>query len=299
MRTLPSEFTRGDRWDVMLKRLVDRQIASLDERLVLLAPESATIPASFNNTDLNDERHMRLLSEVQRLRGAVYLKDGAITEQDLTVDGLHRTPEDNASWHLLMTDAQGRVDACVWYRDHDRDVTFERLRARHNPLAQQPAWREVLRRAVDRELKAARDGDLRYAELGGWAAASESQSLCSGLLLAIASFSLGRVFGGSLGMTTATVRHCSSTILRRLGGTDLVADHVRLPSYFDARYNCEMELLRFDSRFPNPKYAGIIDAVRRKLSEATVVKREASQTMSIFSRLGLGSWPSQRLQVAS
>src|SRR5215470_18586438 len=127
----------------MLTRLVDRRIASLEQRLVLLAPESANIPSSFAKVDVNPERHFELLSDVQRLRGSVYLKDGAITENDLTSEGLHRTPEDKASWHLLMTDPAGRVDACVWYRNHDRDVTFEQLRVRRSPLSQRPEWRET------------------------------------------------------------------------------------------------------------------------------------------------------------
>ena len=283
----------------MLTRLVDRRIASLEQRLVLLAPESANIPSSFANVDVNPGRHVQLLSDVQRLRGSVYLRDGAITADDLTSDGLHRTPEDNTSWHLLMTDPAGRVDACVWYRDHDRDVTFEQLRVRRSPLAQQPAWRETVRRAVDAELAEAHKGKLGYAELGGWAVASESQSLCSGLLLAIASFSLGRAFGGSLGLTTATVRHCSSTILRRLGGTDLVAGTVQLPSYFDDRYKCEMELLRFDSRFPNPKYVGIIEALRRKLSDVTVITPAAARSASWFDLFGARAWSAQPLPVAS
>jgi hypothetical protein len=284
----------------MLIRLVDRRIATLENRLVLLAPETAIVPPTFANIDADPDRHRHLLAEMQRLRGGVYLRDGAIATSDLTIDGLHRTPEDDNSWHLLMTDDKGRVEACVWYRDHDRNVTFDQLRVRRTPLAQQPGWREHLRRAVEQELCEARSNGLGYAELGGWAVASENQSLCSGLLLAVASYSLGRAFGGSLGMTTATVRHCSSTILRRLGGKSLAADATLVPSYFDQRYNCEMELLRFDSRRPTPKYVPIIDALQRKLREVTVITAAAAHTASVVRDfVSVQAWPRQPLQVAS
>lgn len=41
---------------------------------------------------------------------------------------------------------------------------------------------------------------------------------------------------------------------------------VDVPRYFDPHYDCEMEVLRFDSRFPNPRYSGwireFVDALR-------------------------------------
>ena len=112
---------------------------------------------------------------------------------------------------------------------------------------------------------------MRYAEVGGWAVARESRCTSEGLLLALGAYSLGRALGGALGLTTATVRHSSSTILRRLGGGHLEAGGTAVPSYYDPRYRCEMELLRFDSRRPNAKYAGLIDTLAGKLTNVLVV----------------------------
>src|SRR5262249_12684176 len=92
-----------------------------------------------------------------------------------------------------------------------------------------------------------------------------------GLVLALAGYSLGRLLGGALGITTATVRHCSSTILRRLGGSHLEWNGRPIPSYYDARYKCEMELLRFDSRQPNAKYNHLVDVLRNRLTQALVI----------------------------
>jgi hypothetical protein len=252
-------------------RLLERNIASVEQRLVLLAPPHVSIPASFKRVEVDPWRHAEMIREVQRLRGGIYFRDGAIDHQHLTPGGLHRTPEDEKSWHLLMTNRDGRVTACVWYLEHENITSLERLRARSCPLAHLEGWRETLKKAIENELARARRQHLRYAEVGGWAVAEECRCKSEGLLLALAAYSLGRVTGGALGMTTATVRHSSSTILRRLGGTHLEADGVRVPPYYDPRYKCEMELLRFDSRRPNAKYSGLIELLRHKLAGVLVV----------------------------
>jgi hypothetical protein len=77
-------------------------------------------------------------------------------------------------------------------------------------------------------------------------------------------------------MTTATFRHCSATILKRLGGARFEVDGVTLPPYFDPRYGCMMEMLRFDSRRPNPKYVSLIEQVRHTLAGITVIARPSS-----------------------
>src|SRR4029434_5912216 len=111
---------------------------------------------------------------------------------------------------------------------------------------------------------------------GGWAVAKESRCTSEGLLLALAAYSLGRLLGGALGMTTATVRHSSSTILRRIGGSQLEANGSVVPPYYDPKYKCEMELLRFDSRRPNAKFRGVIDLLRDKLANVLVVGSQSA-----------------------
>ena len=170
-----------------------------------------------------------------------------------------------------MLDSIGRVSACVWYMEHAATAVFDQLRARHTPLASHEHWRSVLWRAVESELARARHHKLRYAEIGGWAVAEHSRCSCEGVLLALAAFSLGRIGNGTLGMTTATVRHASATILRRLGGAPLEADGAAIPLYFDPRYQCQMELLRFDSRMPSRKYERLIERLKDRLSHVTVL----------------------------
>jgi hypothetical protein len=248
--------------------LLERSIASIERRLILLAPSGSTAP--FGNVTSDGLRHDALLSGMQRLRGAIYLEDGAIGLEHLTADGRHRTPEDDASWHLLMVDGDQRITSCVWYREHERHASIDQLRVRECPLRRDDAWRNVVTRAVEAQMAQARVESLRYVEVGGWAVSKQARGAVEGLILALGAYSLGRVFGGALGLTTATVRHCSSRILRRLGGANLEIDGTIVPPYYDPRYDCTMELLRFDSRRPNSRYARLVEALQAKLDDVDV-----------------------------
>jgi hypothetical protein len=252
-------------------RLLERNIASVDERLVLVAPPDVSVPECFQNTVADPVRHEQLVREMQRLRGTIYLQDGAVRRDQLTPDGLHQTPEDERSWHLLMLNGEGRVSSCAWYMVHDESAGFDHLRVRHCLSVQPDGWRQTLRLAVESEMERARAHGLRYAELGGWAVSPESRCTSEVLLLALATYSLGRSLGGGLGLTTATVRHSSAQILRRLGGSLLEWGGTLVPSYFDPRYNCEMEIIRFDSRTPGGKYSAAVDLIGRRLASVPVV----------------------------
>lgn len=251
-------------------RLLERNIGSIEERLVLVAPEGP-IPTSFAKVSVDPQRRRDLIRELQRMRGEIYLQDGALRPQDLTPDGLHQTPEDERSWHLVMLNNEGRVNACAWYLEHAAAATMQSLRVRHCPLSRLEAWGEKLRNAVENEMSRARREALRYAEVGGWAVAKGSRCTSEGLLLALGAYSLGRALGGALGITTATVRHSSSTILRRIGGSQLEVDGALVPSYYDPHYDCEIELLRFDSRRPSPRYSGLVELLKNKLANVAVV----------------------------
>ena len=251
--------------------LLERNIASVEKRLVLLAPPQSAIPDYFRTVSIDAGQHRDMVEEVQRLRGTVYLTDGAIHPSQLSEGGLHQTPEDDRSWHLLMLNKDRRVSACAWYMEHEDIHSIDELRVRNCPLNRSEDSRRTLREAIQAEIARAKSHNLRYAEVGGWAVAKESRCTSEGLLLALAAYSLGRVFGGVLGLTTATVRHSSSTILRRLGGSHLEVNGAAVPSYYDPKYDCQMELLRFDSRSPNPKYAGLVELLRGRLANVAVV----------------------------
>src|SRR5436190_6575587 len=176
----------------MLKAL-DRNIASVSDRIVFVAPSTAAVSDTFSNVDVDAGRHQRLVRDVQRMRGSIYVKDGALQPHQLTVDGRHQTPEDETSWHMLLLDKHQRVTACALYLEHDyNDVTFDQLRARHCPLTSEPEWRPTVERAIETELDRARSEQLHYVELGGWAVSEDSRGTAGPLALALAVYGFSR-----------------------------------------------------------------------------------------------------------
>lgn len=269
----PGEIKGSSEESPVLKAL-ERTLASVHESIVLLAPSAASAAGVSHNVVVDGRRHRQLIQDLQRFRGRIYLKDGALQPHQLSPSGLHRTPEDERGWHLLSINAHGQVRACALYLEHHNTVSFDDLRVRHSALASDAEWRPKLTIAIASELARARHEGLKYVELAGWAVAEESRGTSGPLALALAVYGFSRRRGGgALGLTTATFRHCSAIILKRLGGARFDVDGFELPPYFDPTYNCMMEMLRFDSRRPNPKYVGLIDAVTEKLSSVLVIAR--------------------------
>jgi hypothetical protein len=82
---------------------------------------------------------------------------------------------------------------------------------------------------------------------------------------------LAQELGGFVGISTATRRHCSASILKRTGGITMEHSGAEFPAYFDPQYNCEMEVLRFRSWAPNPRYLPWIDEIKAELRNMAVL----------------------------
>jgi len=208
---------------------------------------------------------------MQRFRGRIYASDHAIQESELTRDGRHRVPADDHSWHVLSVEGNDQVTACLRYTDSARARGFDSLSVRHAALTHIPAWGGHFRNAVETEMERARQEHLRFGEVGGWAVAENHRWTLEPLRIILATYGLLELLGGCAGVATATSRHHSSTILRRLGLRALEWDGVALPPYYDPQYRCDMEVLSFDSRYPNPKYRGWVEELASCLSTAPVV----------------------------
>jgi hypothetical protein len=107
---------------------------------------------------------------------------------------------------------------------------------------------------VEDELALSRSLDLPFVEIGGWALAHEIRGTVEALRMVLAAYAFFRSLGGAVGLATATVRHSSASILRRIGGRPLQHKGLTVPSYQDPQYGCSMEMLRFYSWAPNPRY---------------------------------------------
>lgn len=237
----------------------------------LLAPRNVKPRKSFRNVSVSDQSYDSLLASMQRLRGRVYMEDDAIGTQDLTADGRHILKTDEHSWHLLILSAQKRVLGCARYLQHVGFVSFHQLRVRMAPVARNPYWGPKMRVSVDAELNKARVEGFTFVEIGGWALAKEIRGTAAALKVVLATYAWSHQFGGAVGLSTATERNGSASILRRLGGEPLEWNGSALPPYFDEQYGCRMEVLRFDSRRPNPKYAGMIQDLAAEIRDVPVI----------------------------
>jgi hypothetical protein len=238
---------------------------------ILLAPTGASLQPFSGQVLFSSWLHHHLTTEMQKLRGRIYFDDGAISQSDLKSGGRHVSELDSASWHLLTLGATGSVLGCTRFRQYPNTISWEDLSVSRAPLATCSTWGQAFRASVDAELESAREAGFSYLEIGGWALAPELRRTVEALKSVLAIFALGSLQGGAMGISTATERNGSSSILRRLGGRSLESDGSALPSYYDVNYGCDMEILRFDSRYPSPRYADHVRHLRSQMTQVTVV----------------------------
>ena len=207
---------------------------------------------------------------MQRFRGSVYLADGAIPKTALTVDGRHRSSVDDRCWHLLSLDDDGQVCACLRYLEETDAAGFDSLLVRHAAVSSSTIGPQF-RVAVEGERARARRLGLRFGEVGGWAVDERRRHTYQPVQILLGMYALLELLGGSLGVATATWRHQSAAILRRIGLAALECGGAELQPYFDPYYSCQMEVLRYDSRSPNQKYQEAVWEFAARLMAAPVV----------------------------
>jgi hypothetical protein len=235
-------------------------------RCQVLAPPNSHPTNAFSDAKIDDEVYSGLLTSLQSLRGRVYLQDHAIQPWDVDAAGRFLMPGDDLSWHFLLTDNEQEVFGCVRYLVHPPPISFDKLLICHSSLALAAEWHEKVREAVENDIKLALEQQLSYVEVGGLALAEEWRGTSAVLDILVASYALGHLWGGCLGYCTATIRHSSSSILRKIGGARFQVRGEALPPYKDPGYGCEMELLRFDSRSPARRFIPLINEVEEKLA---------------------------------
>ena len=215
---------------------------------------------------------------MQRLRGKVYLEDGAIRHEDLTPDGRHVLADDSSAWHVLSMGEDGRVRACLRYLDERFSSGFSNLWVSHTALARCPRLGGKLRMAVESKMATARAVRVGFGSVGGWAAAADHRRTMEPVAIILATYGLLELLGSCLGVATATFRHHSAGILRKIGLNPMLWRGDELPPYYDPKYGCQMEVLEFDSRYPNPKYLPVVQELIDVLSYSPVICREETPT---------------------
>ena len=261
-------------------KLIPTALSSSHQELILLAPYGSHVPSGFRNVVINPRRYGSIIVAMQKMRGGIYLEDGAISHHDLDRNGRHRVEADPDSWHLLSLDNRGFVSACVRYREHRNTVSFHELGLRDCALAECDRWGGKLKAAVESDLDHARRKAISYVEVGGWALAKERRCTGEALRTALATYGLAQILGGCVGIATATVRNRSASILRRIGGKSLEVCGEQVPGYFDPQYGCQMEIVRFSSNSPNPRYRRWIDHIATDLLNVPVILLAANQRVA-------------------
>jgi len=225
----------------------------------------------FPRKAVDPSRHTRLLADIQRLRGVIYVHDGAIDSAHLSADGRHLQVPDDTSWHITMLDEIGKVGAALRYSPQKEGLRFEDLRVAQSALAKTDAQR--LRQAVQSVMSCARQRGLGFAEFGGWVLTPKLRASTAAACMIATGYAIAQHHGGSLAIGTATTRHGSASMLRRIGGKPLKWNGTDVPSYFDPQHRCEMEILQFDSGLPNAVFAPHVHAMMAELRGVRVFCR--------------------------
>lgn len=250
---------------------------------MLLAPASAQIPSSFARTETDWTCYWTLLHEMQRLRGQVYLQDGAIDKSCL-IDGRHQVDADFNSWHLLVINGEGRIRGCARFHEHPKPGVFSELNVSHCALARNAEWSGVFEGSLRDELHFSNQVDLPFVELGGWALHEEIRGTTEALRIAFATYAFWQMMGEAVCVSTVTHRHCAASMLRRIGGRSLSQQGKELPTYFDPQYNCNMELLKFYTWAPNPRFSVWIKQMKEELANTTIVSRHQGDQSWLYGK---------------
>lgn len=250
---------------------------------VLLAPLRWRSQSVFDDVVVDENAYQHLLSAVQRFRGKSYLADGALRPSDLTPDGRHQQPIDPHSWHLVIQSDAGEVVSCARYYSLPNPC-FETTLTSRSRLAREPEWKSHVQSIVEDSIRRAMDRGAEFAELGGWCVAESARKTSHALRSVLSMYALGEILGGTVGLSTATTRHSSSSILQRLGAHKADWQGLTLPTYFEPMFDCDMELLSFDSSKPAPKYSAQVAAYQQQMrSSFRVVCSGVSVPTCVFS----------------
>ena len=241
---------------------------------MILAPGNAVLPAVFRRIYRDQRSYNRMLSHMQQMRGRIAVEEGAVRKKDLGPGHRHVMAGDENSWHLIRMDENEKVMGCARILVHSEQANFGSLRVSRTPLANSPEWKNPLRFAVEQDIKTARSSEMTVVEPGGWVVDEQLRGGSDAVAIALSAFAWSQLIGGCLAYVTATVKHRSSAILRRLGGSSLHYQGTALPRYYDPEYNCEMEILRLETRSLNSRFESSMAPLRALLAHSPVVQAE-------------------------
>lgn len=272
-----------------MKSIVARVSGPDSSEIVILPPSGFSVPRQFRNVLSNGAAYDSILSHIQRFRGRIYLEDGAIQPGELTPDWRHVLPIDQQSWHVISIEKNGELSGCLRFLEESHARRFEDLWLHDAAVAHCPSVGPRVRQAVEREMERARSERLRFGEVGGWAISKHRRCGWEALRIVLSTYGLLQVLGGCVGLATATVRHGSADILRKIGLASLCAEDMPVAPYYEPQYGCLMEMLRFDSRRANGRFNGWIEELTSQMAEASVIASGRLARPSVWNAVPLNN----------
>lgn len=255
--------------------LGSRKYAHEGRRHIILAPVSANLRMAAASFADSSTSHEQMLMQMQRLRGGIAVREGALQASQLTSDGRDASHVDHLAWHLLTLDRDGSVGGCVRMLVHPRKTAFESLLLSQSALARCPERGPALRSAVESEIAGAESAGAAVIEIGGWVLTESMRCSAEAVRLALGVWAWGRMIGGAVGIATATVRNHSACILNRIGGSPLKHCGEPIPKYFEPKYGCDIQILRFDSDSYRLRYQPTVDTLCAEFHRSPVLTANA------------------------
>lgn len=232
-------------------------------QLQALGLELIVIPPLFADSVIGERfstpaEHKAAISDVQRFRGCVYVADGAIPASALDDEGRHYQEFDFENYHLCLRNSDRGIQGSFRLSFYEPEATAEDLRLFELVDRMPTDFVHDCRAALEALFVSSHAEGIHLVEAGGWAVAEELRQSRAAILTPLAGWALCQIKGNALVAAAATTRHHSSAILKRIGGFSLMNDGEELPPFMDDYHGCEMQLLGFDSRKPDPKYEKMV-----------------------------------------
>jgi hypothetical protein len=206
-----------------------------------------------------------VLGSIQRLRGSVYLEDGALPISAVEPDGRHLSELDEMSYHLTLWN--GKVEGCLRLTPYPHSYPAENYKVfeliRRMPGVQAKIYAAAFKNCLA-EWQAK---GFQLGETGGLAIAGMYRMNAVSMIIPLAGWSLSRIKKRLVCIASATERNGSAEILRRLGGWRIKHEGVELPPFFDSAYGCDMEFIAFNSETLNPKFEASVTGIQELMAE--------------------------------
>ncbi len=230
----------------------------------IVAPQSLALPRCFSRVSSARGEHEKLVRAIQQLRGDVY-REYAPIAATLTPDGRHCQSIDAESWHIVLQDGNNELVGCARYRPILGG--FSQLGASRSALARSQQYRHLLSKTIEEQIAIAKSQNIQYGEAGAWALRPEIRCSTAALNIVLTTYALATRLGGGIGITTATTRHNSASILRRLGGSNFAG----LPAYYDPEYGTTIEMIQFDQNHLSQQYRNKMRKIALELEDVEIV----------------------------